>query len=77
MGKTSQYVGVYFVARKTGQKCDIGENMKSPWLASASNRGSSILKKHFATEREAAIAYDKAVLRAGLDRPLNILKPKP
>lgn len=30
----------------------------------------------YATEREAAIAYDRYVLEHGLDRPLNILKPK-
>lgn len=77
MSKASKYAGVYRAVRKTGLKCDMGDNMKSPWMATFTHMGKAVIRKHFATEREAAIAYDKAVLRAGLDRPLNILKPKP
>lgn len=76
MGKTSGYFGVSRVNRKFGMKCETGDNLKKPWTASFNHMGKVVIKKNFATEREAAIAYDKAVLRAGIDRPLNILKPK-
>jgi len=73
-GKTSKYYGVSYcqaiTARNTADR-QFRENHR--WLASIVNDKIK-LRKHYATEREAAIAVDKALILNG-EQPRNILKP--
>lgn len=50
------------------------EKKQKPWYFQISYKGIKYYR-HFADERDAAIAYDKKVLELGLNKPLNILKP--
>lgn len=71
---TSNYKGVHARMDKIS-----GLSGTKPWRAYIKYKslGHFIRKdKSFETEREAAIQYDKWVLELGLDRKLNILKPK-
>lgn len=79
MSKTSKYRGVCYAPIRSGNMGTIRWSQDHPWTAAIRFGGSASKrskKKLFATEREAAIQYDKWVLELGLDRPLNILKPK-
>ena len=76
--KSSKYHGVYvntFIP-KDRSKAAIERNKRYNWYAHLVHKGRRF-KKVTATEREAAIYYDRWVLELGLDKPLNILKPKP
>ena len=44
------------------------------WIATLTHKNINY-KKHFKSEREAAIAYDKMRIEIG-KKPINILKPK-
>jgi hypothetical protein len=71
----SQYKGVRNWCINTGRAAAIRRYKKTPWSAEVYING-SVIMKWFATEREAAIQYDKWVIEHQLDRPLNILKRK-
>jgi len=72
--KHSNYTGVSLF--KGDERTTKGRyNMKKPWRAIAERGGRRILNKRFSTEREAAIAYDKALIQLG-EEPVNILKRK-
>ena len=60
----------------TGGKSKMSNKMAKPWTASLRHNGIYWRSKFFATEREAALAWDRRVLELGLDRELNILKRK-
>ena len=77
MGKYSKYRGVCKWANPGGNKSNIEARERKPWRATLMHNRATWLSPYFATEREAAIAYDRRVLELGLDKPLNILKPKP
>ena len=74
--KYSKYHGVTKWARPTGDKKTMDRAAAKPWMATLWHNGAAWNSSRFATEREAAIAYDTKVLELGLDKPLNILKPK-
>lgn len=61
----SQYTGVYF---------DEGESLHRRWHSVVSIKGTPQECGYYATEREAAVARDKAILRHRLRQPLQILK---
>ena len=75
-GKTSKYAGVSLQLKHMGQAAKMRHSMAKPWHAMIRLDGGGYWQQTFATEREAAIAYDRYVLEHRLDRPLNILKPK-
>ena len=76
MGKTSVYQGVSCRLSFTGMKCEVSYYMAKPWTASLKHNGVKWYSRAFATEREAALAWDRRVLELGLDRELNILRRK-
>ena len=76
MGKYSKYHGVTKLERPKGSRSKIEAREITPWRATLRHNGEKWGSQYFATEREAAIAYDTKVLELGLDKPLNILKPK-
>ena len=72
---TSQFRGVSYYGRRYGMESQRRAQERKPWCSSI-RVGELVLRKTFATEREAALQYDKWVLEHGLKRPLNILKKK-
>ena len=76
--KSSRYTGVSYSFGSLASKVSRWRvlNEKKPWKACVVVFGAKVRRKKFATERDAAIQYDKWVLELGLDRPLNILKRK-
>ena len=76
MGKTSVYQGVSCLRVFVGSRAKVANKMAKPWTATLVVNGIGWHSKYFATEREAALAWDRRVLELGLDRELNILKRK-
>lgn len=76
MNKSSKYHGVFRNKGGSGPKSRIKFIDNKPWTARLTQNGVRRTSVYYATEREAAIQYDKWVLEYGLDRPLNILKRK-
>lgn len=72
---TSKYYGVCLDSCITGSASSMRSRKAKPWIMYVWFNGRNVLK-HYATEREAALAYDRFVLEHGLDKPLNILKRK-
>lgn len=60
----SGYYGVQFTTRK------------SPWRVRVYTGGKQILVGHFKDKKEAASAYDDAVIKLGLNKPLNFKEVK-
>lgn len=73
--KTSQYYGVCFNPIVSGGSAGIRWGNSHPWYAQVKRNGTMILKKHFPTEREAAMAVDRCLIERG-EEPRNILKRK-
>jgi len=73
-GTSSKYIGVSHRIRTYGNKSRIEQYAKKTWCSILCVGGNTILRQWYATEREAALAYDKCVIENNLDRPLNILK---
>jgi len=74
---SSKFHGVSLTSARTGNAASIRSVDARPWRTNIELNDGKMWRKSFATEREAAIAYDRYVLEHKLDRPLNILKPKP
>lgn len=74
--KSSKYHGVYLISNVNGPASLKRAANARAWIASI-HVGARSLIKQFATEREAAICVDRWILEHQLDKPLNILKPKP
>lgn len=68
--RPSEYVGICFTRNSEYHRN--GRKPANHWRAT---RGRKVIG-YFATEREAAIAYDKHLISIG-KKPVNILKPKP
>lgn len=68
MTENKKYKGVIY------RKYDRGRLTPRPWRATICVNGSSISLGVFDTERKAAIAYDRYVIKKNLKRTLNILK---
>ena len=71
MGKYSKYKGV---SKRVCSNSTHEKTNNSPWQALFSLKGVR-WKSTWATEREAALAYDMKMIELGLP-PVNILKPK-
>lgn len=65
------------MAVRYGSKSTIAASHRKPWRAVKIFKGVRWYGPLRATEREAAIDYDRHILELGLDLPLNILKRKP
>lgn len=70
----SNFKGVYKVSRIGGFGKKLEKGYK--WAAKISVDKKLIGLGFYEDERQAAIAYDKYVIKNNLDRELNILKPK-
>ena len=75
--KVSKYIGVTFWNVKQGAKSTMEWQNSKPWCFRLTENGVVHRGPRRATEKEAAIDYDRRVLELNLDRPLNILKRKP
>ncbi len=62
--KEKKYVGVHF------------DSSRNKWKVSLTVKGIKYLKTWTETEREGVILRDSTIIKHGLDREIQILKPK-